>query len=102
MPSSKVTLKIDNNVLKFAISASNFNMMKYGVPQGTVLGAILFILYLNNILQAVFKGHIDSFADDTAVIYKSQRWKQLKLDVEKDFAHIMKWFNSRLLRINTQ
>ena len=38
-----------------------------GIPQGTLLGPILFILYLNNIFNINIKGKLTSFADDTVL-----------------------------------
>lgn len=51
----------------------NFNeplSLTKGVPQGTVLVPILFLLYLNNIFDiSEFKENITSYADDTAIIF---------------------------------
>ena len=64
-------VKIDNYI-------SSPNSVKYGVPQGSVLGPILFILYINHLLSLKFEGTIISFADDTAILYKSDTWQDLK------------------------
>lgn len=47
--------------------------MQYGVTHETVLGPILYIFKLNDIFQAGLEGHKVSFADDTTVIYISDR-----------------------------
>lgn len=81
-------------------SKSNERVVEYGVPQGTVLGPILFSIYVNNLFNLQTTGTIISFADDTVVIYQKQTWAELKSAVEKDFVMIKKWFDSKLLTIN--
>lgn len=79
---------------------SSANNVKYGVPQGTVLGPILFTLYINNLLLLKVEGTIISFADDTVILYKSDTWQNLKNKAENDFKNIKKWFDYNLLTIN--
>lgn len=80
---------------------SDAKTVEYGVPQGTVLGPILFNIYLNNIFTLRTTGEIISFADDTAVFYKSDSWHSLKQEVENDMSTIINWFNHKQLTINT-
>lgn len=47
------------------------------VPQGTVLGLILFNLYIND-LSLNTTGEIIGYADDTVIFYKANIWQQLK------------------------
>lgn len=79
---------------------SNFQTVEYGVPQGTILGPILFVLYLNNLFQIDTKGTIISFADDTAIFYESDTWDSLKQKVQNDFTSIKEWFDHKLLSLN--
>ena len=72
----------------------------YGVPQGTVLGPILFTLYVNDILTLQISGKILSFADDTAIYYSSESCNQIKTDVERDLKKIKQLFDSKKLTIN--
>lgn len=77
-------------------------IVQYGVPQGTVLGPILFTIYMNNVLQLNISGTMVSFADDTAILYTSDTWTNLKNIVESDLKRIKQCFDYNLLTINYQ
>lgn len=81
-------------------SLSTPAVIKRGVPQGTVLGPILFLLYINDLLTLESKGCITSYADDTAIIYSDDSWEGLKKVVETDFLKVKKWFDKNILTIN--
>lgn len=72
----------------------------YGVPQGTVLGPILFTLYINSLLALKTKGKIISFADDTAIFYEGETWQSLKCEAENEFKAIEQWLRHNKLTLN--
>lgn len=73
-----------------------------GVPQGTVLGPLLFTLYINDIFMLNSRGRIISYADDTAVIYSDNSWEGLHQMVSQDFSLIKKYFDDNLLTMNAK
>ena len=81
---------------------SQFKVPGYGVPQGTVLGPLLFIIYINDLFLQSTSGEIITFADDTVVYYEDKSWKELKDKTESDFTKLKKWFNSKILTLNIQ
>ena len=55
---------------------SDLCSINYGVPQGSVLGPMLFLLYINDLNQAVLHSKVHHFADDTNFLYDSHSFKK--------------------------
>lgn len=73
----------------------------YGVPQGSVLGPTLFLLYINDLCSmAVEDGHIFSYADDTAIVFSGRSWDEVKHKAEKGLAKVDEWLKINLLSLN--
>ena len=71
---------------------SETKIVQCGVPQGTVLGPLLFNIYLNDLFKVQTRGTVLSFADDTAIFYRDKDWSTLKKTVELDLSKILDWF----------
>ena len=63
-----------------------------GVPQGSVLGPLLFLVLLGYIDQDVAKAYVSSFADDTRVVLGTNS-KEDTEELQKDLDSIYKWSN---------
>lgn len=73
----------------------------YGVPQGSVLGPTLFLLYINELCNIrVSAGRIISYADDTAIVFFGVSWATVKNAAETGLAEIASWLNANLLTLN--
>jgi hypothetical protein len=70
-----------------------------GVPQGSILGPILFLLYINDIQNSTFL-KVLCFADDTTCSYSSSNTKKLYDTMNQELEKINQWFRANKLCLN--
>ena len=70
-----------------------------GVPQGSILGPLLFLLYINDMPQAV-KCELLLYADDTCLIFQHNDIKEIEIQLNKNFSLICNWFVDNKLSIH--
>ena len=71
----------------------------YGVPQGTILGPLLFLLYVNDMKQAV-DCELFLYADDSCLGYQHKDAKEIERNLNKNFPNICDWFVDNKLSIH--
>ena len=86
---------------KFNNTISNQIEVKMGVPQGSILGPLLFILYINDLPNVSDQMKCYFFADDTAISIKSSCVAELQLKVNDIMPKVTDWFKSNRLSLNT-
>ena len=72
---------------------SDLKKIKHGVPQGSVLGPLLFLLFINDLANSVIFSKTFIFADDTALIYGHKDPKKIKKCLNIDLKFLVKWLN---------
>ena len=68
---------------------SDLCSINYGVPQGSVLGPILFLLYINDLSQAILHAKVHHFADDTNFLYASHSLKKLNKTINFNLSNLV-------------
>lgn len=62
-----------------------------GVPQGSILGSLLFNVYINEIFNLKIKGHLQLYADDGVLTYGEPTFDDLKSSMTNDLHKIYNW-----------
>ena len=79
---------------------SNFLDISCGVPQGSTLGPVLFLLYINDIHLYTNLLKLILFADDTTILYSSKNLKHLIDNLNNELMNLSEWFILNKLSLN--
>ena len=108
MGASDVTLKWFHSYLSgrvqkvcFKKSFSDTLDVNTGVPQGSILGPLLFIIFINSMSSVIKHGNIFMYADDTTLSVSSTDVKDISKKLESDLESISKWLGNNELFLNT-
>lgn len=75
--------------------------VSFGVPQGSVLGPTLFLIYINCLCSLTIQNcRIFTFADDTALIFYGSTWDEVRQYAEIGLHKTAKWLSQNLLTLN--
>lgn len=81
-------------------SSDNINV-NIGVPQGTALSVILFIIYINDIVKVPNFGTVFLFADDSVLVVESDNIHDAIIKMNEDLNRIYEWLCENKLMLNT-
>jgi len=71
------------------------------IPQGLVLGPLLFLLYINDLPKNVHDAKVVMFADDTSVLISDSDARELQIKIDRVVTELENWLNRNDLVINT-
>ena len=86
--------------VKFNGAISESKSISVGVPQGSILGPLLFIIYLNDLPAVIHNCKVSCYADDTAIYVSGPNCETVQSDLQEDLNRIAFWLKGNKLSLN--
>ena len=81
-------------------SDSNVNAICCGVPQGSILGSLLFLIYINDLHFAIKYCKVRLFANNTNLLNFNNSIKKINKQVGHDLKYVSYWLNANKICLN--
>ena len=76
-------------------------LIEFGVPQGSVLGPLLFLIYINDLNQAIKFSKVHHFADDTNLLLVDNSLKKINKHINHNLKLLTTWLRANRISLNT-
>jgi hypothetical protein len=76
--------------------------MQAGVPQGPILGSVLFLLYINDLTRNILDAEVVLFADGTSILIQADDENIMQQKINRTMDALYNWFYTNELVINTE
>jgi len=83
-------------------SDSSYLPLTCGVPQGSILGPLLFLIYINDINVCIKNSLVHNFADDTNILFSGSNYKEVAKNINEDLNLLCHWLRASKLSLNVK
>ena len=81
-------------------STSEESSIDYGVPQGSILGPLLFVVYIDDLVKHLEQCSVHLYADDTVIYFSSKDVHMIESVLNSELQNIFDWLGSSKLSLN--
>ena len=86
--------------VRYNNSDSEYRDIKCGVPQGSILGPLFFLVYINDLLHINNTMQFVMFADDTTIVMTDKNVNTLQQKINSEMENVSEWFKANQLSLN--
>ena len=103
-PSSWIKSYMSDRICKTLVGSklSSESIITCGVPQGSLLGPLLFIMYINDLVECVKTCQVQLYADDTVLYFSHPSTQNIELALNSDLENVYSWLCQNKLSVNCQ
>ena len=86
--------------VKIAGEYSSWNYISRGIAQGSILGPLIFNIFINDLLFIVKRCKLSSYADDTQIFFAHHDYREVENAINSDLELVDKWYDENGLKRN--
>ncbi len=81
-------------------ATSSWSRVERGVPQGSILGPLLFTIFVNDLPSVIERCRVNLYADDTTIYFSSVDPQEVKEVLEAELGAVAQWITQNHLKMN--
>ena len=89
-------------MVNFKNNISDPELVKSGIPQGSILGPLLFILFMNDIPLEINEGALEMYVDDCTVSVSGKTIKEIETKLNTSARQIATWCSENKMAVNVE